>query len=245
MVWVLFSLIVTLFDATKSTYFRPTGLIHHLRPPEKKYMLPSWHRKIQRGRHSNPSENARIREGAFGTKKGSFRFFITPWKTNECPLKRDYFNRKYIFQPSTFRGHVSLRECKVHEGCCGSPITNSKWGSVKLKEEGYIHYSFKKKDIFSLVVGSYESITNPIGFVVFKSVLLYVSFLDPFCFLPDVFGEDENSPFDEQLYFKWVGTTWNKGRCHRVVKEPTRQSYLCLQRCMWVCANLHSACPLG
>ena len=26
------------------------------------------------------------------------------------PLKRDYFNRKYIFQPSFFRGHVSFRE---------------------------------------------------------------------------------------------------------------------------------------
>ena len=24
------------------------------------------------------------------------------------PLKRDYFNRKYIFQPSIFRGHVSF-----------------------------------------------------------------------------------------------------------------------------------------
>ena len=25
-----------------------------------------------------------------------------------CPLKRDYFNRKYIFQPSIFNGHVSF-----------------------------------------------------------------------------------------------------------------------------------------
>ena len=29
---------------------------------------------------------------------------LTPPKTNECPLKRDYFNRKYIFQPLIFRG---------------------------------------------------------------------------------------------------------------------------------------------
>ena len=29
-----------------------------------------------------------------------------------CPLKRDYFNRKYIFQPLIFRGHVSFRGCK-------------------------------------------------------------------------------------------------------------------------------------
>ena len=26
-----------------------------------------------------------------------------------CPLKRDYFNRKYIFQPSFFRGYVSFQ----------------------------------------------------------------------------------------------------------------------------------------
>ena len=25
-----------------------------------------------------------------------------------CPLKRDYFNRKYIFQPLIYRGHVSF-----------------------------------------------------------------------------------------------------------------------------------------
>ena len=31
-----------------------------------------------------------------------------------CPLKMDYFNRKYIFQPSIFRGHVSFGECCVH-----------------------------------------------------------------------------------------------------------------------------------
>ena len=32
---------------------------------------------------------------------------IHPWKLT-CPLKRDYFNRKYIFQPLIFRGHVSF-----------------------------------------------------------------------------------------------------------------------------------------
>ena len=29
---------------------------------------------------------------------------LHPWKVT-CPLKRDYFNRKYIFQPLIFRGH--------------------------------------------------------------------------------------------------------------------------------------------
>ena len=33
--------------------------------------------------------------------------WIHPWKLT-CPLKRDYFNRKYIFQPLIFRGHVSF-----------------------------------------------------------------------------------------------------------------------------------------
>ena len=34
----------------------------------------------------------------------------TPRRTNMFPLKRDYFNRKYIFQPSFFRGYVSFQE---------------------------------------------------------------------------------------------------------------------------------------
>ena len=33
---------------------------------------------------------------------------FTPPKIEECPLKRDYFNRKYIFQPLMFRGHISF-----------------------------------------------------------------------------------------------------------------------------------------
>ena len=38
----------------------------------------------------------------------------TPRKTNECPVKRDYFNRKYIFQPSFFRGYVSFQGCMYY-----------------------------------------------------------------------------------------------------------------------------------
>ena len=41
------------------------------------------------------------------TKKG----YLLPWKLT-CPLKRDYFNRKYIFQPLIFRGHVSFQGSK-------------------------------------------------------------------------------------------------------------------------------------
>ena len=35
----------------------------------------------------------------------------TPGKTNMSPKKGTIFNRKYIFQPSIFREHVSFREC--------------------------------------------------------------------------------------------------------------------------------------
>ena len=35
-------------------------------------------------------------------------------KTNMSP-KRDYFNRKYIFQPSIFRGHVSFQEGRLSD----------------------------------------------------------------------------------------------------------------------------------
>ena len=40
---------------------------------------------------------------------GGRLFPVTPRKTNMFPLKRDYFNRKYIFQPSFFRGYVSFQ----------------------------------------------------------------------------------------------------------------------------------------
>ena len=39
----------------------------------------------------------------------------TPLKTN-MSLKRDYFNRKYIFQPLIFRGHVSFPGSTVFRG---------------------------------------------------------------------------------------------------------------------------------
>ena len=40
---------------------------------------------------------------------------VHPWKTNvTCPLKRDYFNRKYIFQTIIFRFYVNLRGCTTN-----------------------------------------------------------------------------------------------------------------------------------
>ena len=44
---------------------------------------------------------------------------VTPLKTNECPLKWDCFNRKYIFQPLIFRGHVSFPGSILIQGSKG------------------------------------------------------------------------------------------------------------------------------
>ena len=41
-------------------------------------------------------------------------FVYTP--ENHVPQKRDYFNRKYIFQPSFFRGYVSFQGGKSLAG---------------------------------------------------------------------------------------------------------------------------------
>ena len=45
-------------------------------------------------------------------------------KTN-MSLKRDYFNRKYIFQPLIFRGHVSFPGSIGEVGCCESRMALS------------------------------------------------------------------------------------------------------------------------
>ena len=34
---------------------------------------------------------------------------LTPVKTNKCPIKKDYFNRKYIFQPLFLRDMLVFR----------------------------------------------------------------------------------------------------------------------------------------
>ena len=51
---------------------------------------------------------------------GRIARMMHPWKLT-CPLKRDYFNRKYIFQPLIFRGHVSFRG----SDCFLGPLTRS------------------------------------------------------------------------------------------------------------------------
>ena len=59
---------------------------------------------------------------------GSFlkskRIHIHPRKLT-CPLKKYYFNRKYIFQPLIFRGHLSFPGSKLsNKSSCRNPAAN-------------------------------------------------------------------------------------------------------------------------
>ena len=72
--------------------------------------LPFGSRPIFRGLQSsfNPSMNLKNRRtevkifSLLPTKNGLHSRKLT------CPIRRDYFNRKYIFQPLILRGHVSF-----------------------------------------------------------------------------------------------------------------------------------------
>ena len=47
-----------------------------------------------------------------GASKNQYIFWLNPRRLHPrkltCPLKRDYLNRKYIFQPLVFKGYVSF-----------------------------------------------------------------------------------------------------------------------------------------
>ena len=85
-------------------------------------------------------------------------FCFTAPKFHECPLKRDYFNRKkkYIFQPSQiFSGHVCFREgkwsCLFLLGSAGIPLNINcfSWAGVAFK-----YASNWKSLIFKVIVWS-------------------------------------------------------------------------------------------
>ena len=59
-------------------------------------------------------------------------FSIHPWKLT-CPLKRDYFNRKYIFQPLIFRGHVSFQGCRPTRKPSQQPQKTTKIRSCRVQ----------------------------------------------------------------------------------------------------------------
>ena len=63
-----------------------------------------------------PKRNLLFQVSMFQVPCGRFRGclgIIHPRKLT-CPLKRDYFNRKYIFQPLILRGHVSFPGSIAH-----------------------------------------------------------------------------------------------------------------------------------
>ena len=57
---------------------------------------------------AGPQNDASFFEGGKSDPSKHVVFLVHPGKLT-CPLKRDYFNRKYIFQPSFFRGYVSFQ----------------------------------------------------------------------------------------------------------------------------------------
>ena len=68
----------------------------------------------------------------------------TPPKTNECPLKSDYFSREYIFQPSIFKGHVSFQG-----GNPVSPMTQPIWRHKPHDSTHFIMAKLYEKNAYS------------------------------------------------------------------------------------------------
>ena len=54
-----------------------------------------------------PRSGVVIQGSLYDTNLNNALFPLHPWKLT-CHLKRDYFNRKYIFQSLIFRGHASF-----------------------------------------------------------------------------------------------------------------------------------------
>ena len=59
-----------------------------------------------------------------------------------CPLKRDYFNRKYIFQPSFFRGYVSFQGGIWNWRCWFSKIFRLVYSEYWVEKETRSHGFF-------------------------------------------------------------------------------------------------------
>ena len=66
-------------------------------PPHHATSLP------QQGILGGPGEDAMM----LSENSCFFKWWVHPRKLT-CPLKKDYFNGKYIFQPLIFRGYVSF-----------------------------------------------------------------------------------------------------------------------------------------
>ena len=61
-----------------------------------------------------PSSNSEKPRVDFSCTKTPWKITVHPWKLT-CPQKMDYFNLKYIFQPSFFRGYISFQGGNILE----------------------------------------------------------------------------------------------------------------------------------
>ena len=91
-----------------------------------------------------------------------------PRKQLTCPLTRDYFNRKYVFQPLTFRGPVSFpgkyaiptwhtsQTCWGHSVVQSSNNTTSGWAPRSHRHQNFLKMAWRCHDLIT----SKRSISN-------------------------------------------------------------------------------------
>ena len=82
-------------------------------------------------------------------------------KMNECPTKRDYLNRRYIFKPLIFKGHVSFPGSTPPKTNMTIEVTNHEWVDVSPIKMVIIHChvsfpgSISRVFFFVFILGSF------------------------------------------------------------------------------------------
>ena len=162
---------------------------------------------------------------------------FTPPKTNECPLKRDYFNRKCIFQPSFFRGYVSFHGGKVWTKSQSKPWNLPLTGTPRLGYKRLVNWpmvmvSKSPKDRVvpgplpnGLLIAYNSGVYQPLTGMIFQvdpinhqkldgrfKYILFSSLLRPYL------GKWSNLTI---ILFRWVGSTTNSTFNHRSSKLST------------------------
>ena len=106
---------------------------------------------------------------AFGVHMANGRVRFLLWTILEadvhpgkltCPLKRDYFNRKYIFQPSIFRVHVSFRECTILAVHPLSKKTSLEEAPLTLSPQTLVRFEPKKREDWENTFWDVQQKTN-------------------------------------------------------------------------------------
>ena len=102
----------------KVTFWYPKIKWRSLKPSKRHIFFPK--NQVMTWRSWNLEGLAFLKKTILFFRVGlGFFLMIIPPNMNECLLKRDYLNRKYIVQPLIFRGHVRFRGSSRHF-CCGT-----------------------------------------------------------------------------------------------------------------------------